>query len=76
MGAALAAAYFMRLLRKVTHGPASPAVATLAPRGPAWVEMVSWAPLVALALVVGLVPALVTGLSSGPVGALMEVAGR
>ncbi len=31
-GAALAAAYFLRLLRQVTHGPASPVVAALAGR--------------------------------------------
>ena len=33
VGGALTAAYFLRLLRRVTHGTASPAVAVLAPAG-------------------------------------------
>ena len=61
VGAALAAAYFMRLLRRVTHGPA------VFSAGPPWrlahIELISWAPLVVLALALGLVPTLVTGLS-------------
>jgi NADH-quinone oxidoreductase subunit M len=71
VGAALAAAYFLRLLRQVTHGPSSPAVASLSPPGLGALELVSWGPLVALALVLGLVPALVTALSSAPVQALV-----
>jgi NADH-quinone oxidoreductase subunit M len=67
VGAALAAAYFLRMLRQVTHGPASPVVRTLSSPGLGVVELVSWAPLVALALVLGLVPALVTALSLAPV---------
>jgi NADH-quinone oxidoreductase subunit M len=74
-GAALAAAYFLRMLRLVTHGPASPAVSAVNWRlAPA--ELVSWGPLVLLALVLGLVPALVTALSAGPVSALTEVISR
>ena len=72
-GAALAAAYFMRLLRRVTHGPASPAVARLAPAGLAGAELLSWGPLVVLALVLGLLPALVVNLSADAVRALAEV---
>jgi NADH-quinone oxidoreductase subunit M len=72
-GGALAAAYFLRMLRQVSHG--SP--------GPAWTsgqlpcppvsagELVSWAPLVLLALAVGLVPALVLGMAQAPVAALV-----
>jgi NADH-quinone oxidoreductase subunit M len=76
VGAALAAAYFLRMLRKVTHGPASPLVARLAPVRLARVELWSWAPLVVLALAVGLVPALVVGVSVQPVEALIGVMGR
>ncbi len=75
-GAALAAAYFLRLLRRVTHGPPSPAVVRLSPPRLARVELVSWAPLVLLALAVGLVPALVLASSLDPVQALAEVVGR
>jgi NADH-quinone oxidoreductase subunit M len=74
VGAALAAAYFLRLLRRVTHGPAAPAVVA---GGGGWrlssAEVYSWAPLVLLALVLGLVPTLVTALSAAPVAALTEV---
>ena len=58
LGGALAAAYFLRLLRRVTHGPAAPAVvgARRPPLGVAGVELAAWAPLVLLALVLGLVP--------------------
>ena len=73
-GAALAAAYFLRLLRLVTHGPAAPAVAGLAPRGIGGAEWLSWAPLVVLALAVGLAPVLVVGFSQDPVTALEQVA--
>ncbi|HEV8164190.1 MAG TPA: NADH-quinone oxidoreductase subunit M [Actinomycetota bacterium] len=74
VGGALTAAYFLRLLRRVTHGPAAPPVAALADgrglltRGELW----SWGPLVALALVLGLVPAAVVGLAAAPVRALLE----
>jgi NADH-quinone oxidoreductase subunit M len=74
VGAALAAAYFLRMLRRVTHGPAAPAVVT---GGRGWrlssAEVYSWAPLVLLALALGLVPTLVTALSAAPVAALTEV---
>jgi NADH-quinone oxidoreductase subunit M len=72
-GAALAAAYFLRLLRQVTHGSPTPAVARLAPAGLTRVELLSWGPLVVLALVLGLVPAAVLNLSADAVRALVEV---
>jgi NADH-quinone oxidoreductase subunit M len=59
LGGALAAAYFLRLLRRVTHGPATPAVTGIGAL--TRVELASWGPLVVLALVVGLLPALVLG---------------
>jgi NADH-quinone oxidoreductase subunit M len=70
LGAALAAAYFLRLLRRVTHGPAVGQVAhpALAPA-----ELLSWGPLVVLALALGLVPAAVLELSADATRALAEV---
>ena len=73
VGAALAAAYFLRMLRYVTHGPAAPAVASATPVRVLGIEWASWAPLVLLILVLGLVPALIIGLSAAPVDALLGV---
>jgi NADH-quinone oxidoreductase subunit M len=70
VGAALTAAYFLRLLRRVSHGPAT---ITTGRAGPAGAELMAWAPLVVLALAVGLVPALVVGMAYDPVGALAAV---
>jgi len=69
LGGALAAAYFLRLLRRVTHGPA------VGPRLPALAgaELLSWGPLVVLALVLGLLPAAVLSLSAQAARALAEV---
>jgi NADH-quinone oxidoreductase subunit M len=63
VGGALTAAYFLRLLRKVTHGPAAIDVAP-AIGGTEWF---AWAPLVALTLAVGLVPTLVLAVTDAPV---------
>ena len=71
VGGALTAAYFLRLLRRVTHGQASPVV-TAMPAVLARPELLAWGPLVVLALVVGLVPALVLGMAHDPVQALTE----
>jgi NADH-quinone oxidoreductase subunit M len=71
VGAALTAAYFLRLLRLVTHGAAAPAVAAMAPAGVVRVELVAWAPLILLALAIGLVPALVLGVAGDPVELLI-----
>jgi NADH-quinone oxidoreductase subunit M len=70
LGAALAAAYFLRLLRQVTHGPAGGQLTR--PRL-ARAELLSWAPLVVLALVLGLLPAVVLNLSADAARALAEV---
>ncbi|WP_329015010.1 NADH-quinone oxidoreductase subunit M [Micromonospora rifamycinica] len=72
VGGALTAAYFLRLLRRVTHGRPSPAVGRFGP-GLAGVELTAWVPLVLLALAVGLVPTLVLGYATGPVDALVAV---
>jgi NADH-quinone oxidoreductase subunit M len=76
VGAALAAAYFLRMLRRVTHGPATPVVAHLAPPGLAGAELASWGPLVALALVLGVLPAAVLNLSADATRALAQVVAR
>jgi NADH-quinone oxidoreductase subunit M len=76
VGGALTAAYFLRMLRAVTHGPASPVVAAADCARVSGRELVAWAPLVALAVVVGLVPALVLGFSNTPVGMLVAAVAR
>ncbi|GAA0534983.1 NADH-quinone oxidoreductase subunit M [Paractinoplanes ferrugineus] len=68
LGGALTAAYFLRLLRKVTHGPVGTAVSPAI----AGAEWFAWAPLVALTLAVGLVPTLVLAATSLPVEALIR----
>jgi NADH-quinone oxidoreductase subunit M len=73
VGAALAAAYFLRMLRIVVNGEPGEVVRS---RGPLPVrpgEWLSWGPLAALTLVLGLVPALVLELGLGPVQALVSV---
>jgi NADH-quinone oxidoreductase subunit M len=69
VGGALTAAYFLRLLRRVTHGPATKAVRAVRP-AIAGAEWLAWAPLVLLVLALGLVPALVLAATSTPVQAL------
>jgi NADH-quinone oxidoreductase subunit M len=73
VGGALAAAYFLRMLRLVSHGSPGPAWTTGGAQCPPLTagELVSWAPLVLLALAVGLVPALVLGMAHDPVVALV-----
>jgi NADH-quinone oxidoreductase subunit M len=72
-GAALSAAYFLRMLRWVSHGPASTAVVAMARTGLARAELVAWGPLLVLTLAIGLLPALVLGMAYDPVGALATV---
>ncbi|WP_412541480.1 NADH-quinone oxidoreductase subunit M [Longispora sp. K20-0274] len=67
VGGAIAAAYLLRLLRKVTHGPS-----TLKLTGPAGYELAAWAPLVVGTVAVGLAPLLVTGVTGPAVDALVE----
>ncbi|WP_127499819.1 complex I subunit 4 family protein [Actinoplanes solisilvae] len=68
IGGALTAAYFLRLLRKVTHGPVgTPVSPTIS--GAEWL---AWSPLAALTLAVGVAPALVLAATSAPVRALTE----
>jgi NADH-quinone oxidoreductase subunit M len=65
IGGALTAAYLLRLLRKVSHGPLAPSLSTAADTR--LVEVVSWSPLVLLAFVLGVVPGLVVNLAAGAV---------
>jgi len=73
VGGALTAAYFLRLLRRVTHGPASPIISALPQPRLAGIEWAAWTPLALLALVIGLVPALVLAAAADPVAALTGV---
>jgi NADH-quinone oxidoreductase subunit M len=70
VGAALTAAYFLRLLRRVTHGPAAGTLTAPAVTRP---ELAAWSPLVVLTLALGLLPALVLGMAYDPVTALAGV---
>jgi NADH-quinone oxidoreductase subunit M len=72
VGGALTAAYFLRLLRQVTHNRPSPAVGRVG-GGLAGAELTAWVPLVLLALAIGLAPALVLGVAEVPVDALIGV---
>ncbi|MFF0368355.1 NuoM family protein [Micromonospora sp. NPDC005087] len=72
LGGALTAAYFLRLLRRVTHGRPTTAVGGVGPTL-AGAELTAWAPLVLLALAIGLAPALVLGVAEAPVDALVGV---
>ncbi|GGK96504.1 complex I subunit 4 family protein [Mangrovihabitans endophyticus] len=71
IGGALTAAYFLRLLRRLTHGPAR---AELSQPWVGGVEWVAWSPLLALALAVGLMPALVLAATGDPLAALTGAA--
>jgi NADH-quinone oxidoreductase subunit M len=64
VGGALTAAYFLRLLRRLTHGVPSDAVRGV-PATITGVEWLAWAPLVILTLAVGVAPALVLAATSG-----------
>ncbi len=65
VGGALTAAYLLRMLRRVSHGPASPALSTAGEAR--WPELVAWAPLILLTFVLGVVPVLVVEVAAGAV---------
>jgi NADH-quinone oxidoreductase subunit M len=72
VGGALTAAYFLRLLRQVTHGPATPEVRSLSPAitGTEWL---AWSPLILLTLAVGIAPALVLSDTAQPLTILLGI---
>jgi NADH-quinone oxidoreductase subunit M len=72
IGGALTAAYFLRLLRRLTHGSATATVRALPPTI-AGAEWLAWAPLVLLVLAVGVAPVLVLAATSTPVHLLTGV---
>ncbi|MEV0570677.1 NADH-quinone oxidoreductase subunit M [Dactylosporangium sp. NPDC050588] len=79
IGAALAAAYFLRLLRRVTHGAATPPVTALTTTATGRLrpgELVAWSPLIALTLAIGVVPMGVLFFSAGAADALAGVITR
>ncbi|WP_018347732.1 complex I subunit 4 family protein [Longispora albida] len=71
VGGALAAAYLLRMLRKVTHGSSPPRLT-----GPAGYELAAWVPLAVLTIAVGLAPLLITDVTGPAVDALVEAIQR
>ncbi|WP_041440217.1 MULTISPECIES: complex I subunit 4 family protein [Thermomonospora] len=71
LGAVLTAAYFLRLLAKITHGPVAEHRRRDALPGLTLAEYAAWVPLVALTLLVGLWPKLLLDLTTAPVTALL-----
>ncbi|BEL10065.1 NADH-quinone oxidoreductase subunit M [Actinoplanes sichuanensis] len=72
IGGALTAAYFLRLLRRVTHGPATPEVRLVAP-AISGTEWLAWSPLILLTLAVGVAPALVLSGTELPLTTLLGI---
>lgn len=69
LGTVLTAAYFLRMLAKLTHGPVSrPAEAPIA--AVSMQEYAAWVPLIALTLLIGLWPKTLLDVTTGPVRAL------
>ncbi|REE98073.1 NADH dehydrogenase subunit M [Thermomonospora umbrina] len=71
LGAVLTAAYFLRMLAKITHGPVAEdrrdaVIPAITPS-----EYAAWVPLIALTLLVGLWPKLLLDLTTAPVRALL-----
>jgi NADH-quinone oxidoreductase subunit M len=74
IGGALTAAYLLRLLRRVTHGPAAASVVGIP--GVSVAEGLAWAPLVLLALLLGLLPALVSEVATYSLPEALKVVAR
>ncbi|MQY06115.1 NAD(P)H-quinone oxidoreductase chain 4 1 [Actinomadura sp. RB68] len=70
LGAVLTAAYFLRLLAKITHGPVTGPVPAGARTITAY-EYAAWTPLIALTLLVGLWPKALLDVTTAPVRALL-----
>jgi NADH-quinone oxidoreductase subunit M len=71
LGALLTAAYFLRMLAKLTHGPPDGAAEARVPAAAVSLqEYAAWTPLIALTLLVGLWPKTLQDVTTGPVRAL------
>ncbi|WP_347813326.1 NADH-quinone oxidoreductase subunit M [Actinomadura sp. KC345] len=71
LGAMLTAAYFLRMLSKITHGPADGVAAARRPVAAVSLqEYAAWTPLIALTLLVGLWPKTLLDVTTGPVRVL------
>ncbi|WP_341770217.1 NADH-quinone oxidoreductase subunit M [Actinomadura darangshiensis] len=70
LGAVLTAAYFLRMLAKLTHGPVD-GVARPTGAAVSMQEYAAWVPLIALTLLVGLWPKTLLDVTTGPVRALL-----
>ncbi|MFC9971261.1 NuoM family protein [Spirillospora sp. NPDC127200] len=72
LGAVLTAAYFLRMLAKITHGPVPDARAAAGPvAAVSRHEYAAWLPLVVLTLLVGLWPKTLLDVTTAPVRALL-----
>lgn len=71
LGAVLTAAYFLRMLAKITHGPVAEGRRDTVVPALSSYEYAAWVPLIALTLLVGLWPKLLLDLTSAPVRALL-----
>ncbi|MFA1549401.1 NuoM family protein [Actinomadura chokoriensis] len=71
LGAVLTAAYFLRMLAKLTHGPQPSGDVPQGPLAAVSVqEYAAWTPLIALTLLVGLWPKTLLDVTTGPVHTL------
>ncbi|MCD0452161.1 NADH-quinone oxidoreductase subunit M [Actinocorallia sp. API 0066] len=68
IGAVLTAAYFLRLLRKITHGRSGTGEVVADVQTAEWA---AWTPLIVCVLLVGLWPKVLLALTDGPVRALI-----
>jgi NADH-quinone oxidoreductase subunit M len=72
VGAVLTAAYFVHVVRRICQGPAAVSTSTeAAPR-----ELLTWAPLLALTVLLGLAPGLLLDVTDPAVQALLVAGGR
>ncbi|WP_067489056.1 complex I subunit 4 family protein [Actinomadura hibisca] len=72
LGAVLTAAYFLRMLARITHGPVPDARLTAGPvAAVSRYEYAAWIPLVVLTLLVGLWPKTLLDVTTAPVRALL-----
>ena len=70
-GAVLTAAYFLRLLAKITHGPVAERWQAIRLADVTTYELIAWTPLITATLVVGLWPKLLLSLTDQAVRGLL-----